>query len=401
MENIKGNFLDYNFDIFKPEILKVLSNIYNEKTNDIVHSLSYPTPIYTLRINTLKTDADEVISISTKNGIKFKKYHYGGYKPVDIIYYYPSIEKRKIEISKKIITVDKFAGESICQGANLYRPGVKDHNSFEKHEILTVVIAGKKKIPVAHIKANISSKELSQIDAGLVGTNIYPMFKAISIQDLEAFKLGYIYDQSLPAIITSKILDPKPDEFVIDMCAGPGGKTTHLAQIMENKGSILAIDRSNKKVSRIKDNLLRLGVENVTLKKLDSTKLEGYSADKILVDPPCSALGVRPKLFDETTITDIHNFSNYQKQFLRAAIENVKPRGIIVYSTCTLTLEENEFNVKFLIKEFGCQLMKQPIFIGSPGFLIDNDETPMNYCQRFSPYENKCPGFFIAKVKAP
>jgi 16S rRNA C967 or C1407 C5-methylase (RsmB/RsmF family) len=392
--------LDLNSDIFKPEILKILSNIYNEKANEIIHSLSYPTPIYTLRINTLKTDADEVISISEKNGIKLNKYHFGGYKPADIVYYCPSTEKRKIEILEKIITVDKFAGESICQGANLYRPGVKNYKSFEKNEILTVIIAGQKKIPVAHIKANISSKRLSEIDAGLVGTNIYPMYKAISIQDLEAFKLGYIYDQSLPAMITSKILDPKPNELVIDMCAGPGGKTTYLAQIMKNKGSILAIDRSNKKINRIKDNIIRLGVENVTLKRLDSTKLEGYSADKILVDPPCSALGVRPKLFDETTITDINNFSNYQKQFLTAAIENIKSRGIIVYSTCTLTLDENEFNVKFLIKEFGCQLMKQPIFIGSPGFLIDN-EIPMNYTQRFSPYKHNCPGFYIAKLKAP
>ena len=172
--------MDYdNSEIFKPEIMKLISNIYNDKAKDIINSLYHPTPIYTLRINTLKTDADEVISISNKNGIKLNKYHFGDYKPADIIYYSPSIEKRQIEISKKIITVDKFAGESICQGANLYRPGVKNYDSFEKQEILTVITAGQKKIPVAHIKANISSKELSKIDAGLVGTNIYPMFKAI------------------------------------------------------------------------------------------------------------------------------------------------------------------------------------------------------------------------------
>jgi len=388
----------YNFN---PEIIGLLRNIYKDRTTDILNSITTPTPLYTLRINTLKTDADEVLDLLKKEGLEFRKYEYKGLKFHEIIYYKIDSLRKEIKIYNKKIYVDKFTGESLCQGANLYRPGILKYEKFSENEILTAIaVINNLEIPVANLQTVIGSKEMRDMKKGLVAKNIEPIYQGISIHDLEVFKKGYVYDQSLPAILTSIILHPENDDFIIDMCAAPGGKTTHIAQLLKNKGQILAIDRSNKKIETIKNNLKRLDVKNVELLKMDSTKLEGYEADKILIDPPCSALGFRPKLADFTTKQDVLNFSRFQRQFINASMKNIKSKGYIVYSTCTLTLEENEWNIEYIIKKFGCKLVKQSIFIGHPGIKITKEDN-MELCQRFSPVDHLTPGFFIAKLQVP
>ncbi|MFX0138642.1 MAG: hypothetical protein ACFFDN_33680, partial [Candidatus Hodarchaeota archaeon] len=97
---------------------------------------------------------------------------------------------------------------------------------------------------------------------------------------------------------------------------------------------------------------------------------------------------------------DIINSAKYQKYFINIALKIVKPRGIIVYSTCTLSPEENELNVKYMIEKFRCKIVEQSIFIGSPGELTDNILN-YNLLQRFYPDLHKTSGFFIAKLEAP
>ncbi|MHA1268687.1 MAG: methyltransferase domain-containing protein [Candidatus Helarchaeota archaeon] len=389
------------FSNFHQDVINAIYKLYKNKTFNILRSLKRPTPIYVIRINTLKVKTKDVLNELKKEGLNFKLFEYKGVEIEEAIYYKIDKKKNKIKLQDKIIYVDKFSGESIAQGANLYRPGVKNFNKFNVDDELTVVSEiNNLKIPVANVRAVVSSKDLTNMNKGLIAKNIRPLYNGISIHDLEIFKKGYIYDQSLPAIITSKVLNPECNDFIIDLCAGPGGKTTHISQLMNNRGHILAIDRSNKKLERIKQNLKRLGVKNVELLKKDSTKLEGYEADKILIDPPCSALGTRPKLADFTTQKDIENFAKYQKQFIKSALKNIKSRGIIVYSTCTLSLEENEMNIDYMIKKFNCKLINQPIFIGSHGF-SSFVNYKMTLTQRFSPSKHSCPGFFIAKLLVP
>ena len=386
---------------FHYDIFYILSRLYKTNALKILQSLTVPSPLYTVRVNTLKINANELISLLKKEGLNFKKFQANGIEIPEIIYYDLSPKKKRIKILKKKIFVDKFTGESISQGANLFRPGIKRYDKFGEGEVLTVISEFNAfLIPVANVKSIISSNDLSIMGHGLIAKNIESIFSGISIQDLKVFQKGLIYDQSLPAIITSKILSPKKNDFIIDLCAAPGGKATHLSQLMENKGRILAIDRSNKKLDRIKEHIKRLGIKNIELKKIDSTKLEGYEADKILIDPPCSALGTRKKLANFTTKKDVENFARYQKKFIQSAIKNIRPGGTIVYSTCTFTLEENELNIEYMIKKFGCKLVNQPIYIGSPG-IISNSRLDMKLCQRFLPTEHQCQGFFIAKLIAP
>jgi len=384
---------------FNQEICNLLSKIYKNKTSKLFKTLSTPTPIYTIRINTLKTDAYSVINHLKSYNYKFYKFIIKSEIIPEIIYYKVKSKRRKIKIHDKKIFVDKYTAESVSQGANLYRPGIKKIDKFRKDDILTVLtkINGIE-IPVANIRAVKDSNEIMPLTHGLVGINIKSIYSGISIRDLDIYKKGYVYDQSLPAILTSRILNPKPDEFIIDMCASPGGKTTHIAQLMNNKGTILAIDRTKRKIKRLKENLERLGIKNVRLEVMDSTKLEGYDADRILIDPPCSALGVRPKLVDFTTLKDIKNFSKYQRAFIDSAVKNLRQGGILVYSTCTLTIEENEMNINYLIKKYNFKIIDQPFFIGINGIPIDNNNSLIK-TQRFCPIINKTPGYFIAKLK--
>ncbi|MDK2870588.1 MAG: methyltransferase [Pyrococcus sp.] len=143
----------------------------------------------------------------------------------------------------------------------------------------------------------------------------------------------------------------------------------------------------------MKNELERLGVKNVKLVQMDSRNLPelGIQADKILLDAPCTALGVRPKLWETRTPKDIEATARYQKHFINAAIKSLRRGGVLVYSTCTLSYEENEGNVKYMLKK-GLKLEEQKLFIGSPGIEI-------NKVQRFYPHKHKTQGFFIARLR--
>ena len=183
------------------------------------------------------------------------------------------------------------------------------------------------------------------------------------------------------------------------MCAAPGGKSTHIAQLMQNSGQILAVDRSRPRLKRLEEHIGRLGITNIEIKVGSSLDLpEKYHewADKVLIDPPCSALGVRPKL--SQIKKDISNLVNYQRQFLRAAIKYLKPNGTLVYSTCTLTTEENEENIKYLLEKIDGKIVEQPYFFGSTGESLVGLPN-WQKLQRFYPDIHDTPGYFIARIR--
>jgi 16S rRNA C967 or C1407 C5-methylase (RsmB/RsmF family) len=177
------------------------------------------------------------------------------------------------------------------------------------------------------------------------------------------------------------------------MAAAPGGKTSHIAQLMQNRGEIIAIDKSRNRLKKMKGELERLGVKNVKLIRMDSRRLPelGIEADKILLDAPCTALGIRPKLWEGRTPKDIEATARYQRAFIWAAIKSLRRGGVLVYSTCTLSYEENEANVRYMLGK-GLKLEEQSLFIGSSGMGMDE-------VQRFYPNRHLTQGFFIAKLR--
>jgi 16S rRNA C967 or C1407 C5-methylase (RsmB/RsmF family) len=193
-------------------------------------------------------------------------------------------------------------------------------------------------------------------------------------------------------------LDPKPDELIVDMNCAPGGKLSHISQLMYNSGKALGFDRNPQKIGKARQTLANLGCENAVLSIRDSRYLhrdmKDLEADRVLIDPPCSALGLRPKIYDFTTMARITALADYQKQFMKSASRIVKPGGVIVYSVCTFTTQECEEAVKFAEKVCGLQVVQQSLFLGSQG-LASYAPTSL-LCQRFHPHTHEI-GYFIAK----
>lgn len=172
------------------------------------------------------------------------------------------------------------------------------------------------------------------------------------IIDTDLFKEGYFYVQDLGSILVSSFLNPRKDSKVLDLCAAPGGKTTHLSEIMENTGEIVACDKSKGKVKIIKENAKRLGCKNISpiindARVLNEEFIEAF--DYVLVDAPCSGTGLyrkKPDIKWNKNIEDIKELSKIQLEILEKAKEYLKVNGFLLYSTCSLSKLENEDVIK-------------------------------------------------------
>lgn len=238
--------------------------------------------------------------------------------------------------------------------------------------------------------------------------------------------LYYLFFQNFPSIVCSKVLDPKPNDIVLDMCASPGNKTTHLAQLMEDKGLLIALDKSDRRVSVLKENVEKFGFQCIRCYTFDATKaisnanvktsnlsppFAEQTFDKILVDAPCSGLGNRPVLSTKMSQKMRDSFPKIQKRLLETALRLLKINGILVYSTCTVLEAENELNVAWLLQKFRGQIQLEtavPMFGGNGLPNTGLNDTERKMVQRFGPnlegsYEQNTfidsTGFFICKLR--
>jgi NOL1/NOP2/sun family putative RNA methylase len=177
------------------------------------------------------------------------------------------------------------------------------------------------------------------------------------LTDLDIYKQGHFYIQNLSSMLPALVLDPKSGEIILDLCAAPGSKTTQMATMMQNTGTIIANDRSRQRVFKLQANLKEQGVTNTKVMSNPGEilwkKYPNYF-DKVLVDVPCSMEG-RFLASDQETYRDwsakkVKLLSQSQKWLLRSAVTATKPGGTIVYSTCTLSPEENEEVLEWLLK---------------------------------------------------
>jgi len=227
-----------------------------------------------------------------------------------------------------------------------------------------------------------------------------------SIFTSNSFQVGEFAVQDEAAQLVGWHLNPKPGEFVLDACAGLGTKTGHLAQLMQNSGKIVAIDQKNEKLMQLRQEMERLGVSIVTTQALDLNRSlsvqslpTGFAQfDRVLLDAPCSGLGVLRRNPD-TKWTASGQFGRYQKRqikFLHHLAPYVKPSGVLVYSVCSTEPEENEAVIKgFLSKH--------------TDFCVDNDLRSLppfmeelagtNGSVKTFPHRNQMDGFFSIRLK--
>ena len=220
--------------------------------------------------------------------------------------------------------------------------------------------------------------------------------KGLDIAETKEYKEGKIIAQDVAAMMPALALSPRPGDTCVDVCAAPGGKTTQLAELMENKGKIYAFDIHPHKIDIINKNAQRMGIDIISAVCHDSTKLYKElfgKADKVLADVPCSGIGIISSKPDiKWNKDDISELPALQLGILKTASEYLKDGGELVYSTCTLIKEENEGVIEnFLAENKNFRLVK----IGIPSPVIgENGGFVTLY-----PNITKTSGFFIAKLK--
>ena len=180
-----------------------------------------------------------------------------------------------------------------------------------------------------------------------------------ALRDSALVTEGKIYIQNPSSWLPVIALDPKRGDRILDICAAPGGKTSHIAALQENSGEIIANDNSRARLLRLQANLTRLGT-NAECTLYDATRLTKYiepeSFDKILLDAPCSGEGLinldNPKSLDTWSVAHIRRLSELQKKLITQAWQLLKPGGTLVYSTCTMAPEENETVIDYLLRRY-------------------------------------------------
>lgn len=224
------------------------------------------------------------------------------------------------------------------------------------------------------------------------------------VTEIEGFSQGFFQIQDEAAQLVSQILDPKPGETVLDACAGLGGKACHIAQLMNNQGSVIAADLESHKLDSLEAEAQRLGIGNIRVKQMNLLKatIKDFDRyfDRVLLDAPCSGLGVMRRNPDtkwKRTLKDVLRLCAQQKKMLNAAANLVKPGGILLYAVCSCEPEENEQVITaFLQKRKDYSLDTTMEGIG----LLSN--TPLKTADHFFktyPEGHHMDGFFAARLK--
>jgi 16S rRNA (cytosine967-C5)-methyltransferase len=278
------------------------------------------------------------------------------------------------------------------------------------HEAAIEIMKQNNAIPplTARVNVNRATREqvLQRLESEGIGAVTFPhteegirLSSVSALQALHAWKDGLLYMQDASSMLAVHCLDARPGENALDVCAGPGGKATHIAALMKNDGKVYALDIHNHKIALIEENARRLGITIIEARKEDATAALAprYGGmDRVIADVPCSGLGVirrRADLKWRLRPEQIEGLARLQSEIIESAAQCVRPGGTLIYCTCTITREENagvvenflgrhpEFEVS---AEFPGELRK---YVKDGRFV------------QILPGDENMDGFFIAKLK--
>jgi 16S rRNA (cytosine967-C5)-methyltransferase len=245
----------------------------------------------------------------------------------------------------------------------------------------------------------LSSKGIECLDGKIEESLILKGYSMI--EKSEELNEGLFTIQDESSMLAVKVLNPEPGEKLLDLCSAPGGKATHMAQLMKNRGEITAFDIHEHKMKLINQNASRLGIDIIKTYLKDSSIYNDEFfeyADRILVDAPCSGLGLirkKPEIRWTVKPQDIVELQKIQMEILKNAAKYIKKGGILVYSTCTITQEENEDIIEMFLNE-NSNFKLENICDYIPES-IKADTCSCGYIKLF-PNVHKSDGFFIAKL---
>jgi len=370
----------YGIEIDEGLYRHLLEYLSDSEIDALFRSITTPPPRYYIRVNTAKTTPQELLKRLNSRGISIYSDEF-----FDDALWTPVEGPFQIPDAKKKVVVDKKAAESVMLGADLYAPGIIKTDRIKKGEEVNIVADNGK--VVAYGVAMSDSEEIMKTRQGLFVKVEKSLYKTPKIRELPEYRDGLFYSQSLPAIAVGHVVRFLNAATAIDLNAAPGGKTTHLAQMGIR---VTAVDRSRPKIAKMNSEITRLGLTAyVDILLHDSRYLDRdfprLKAHVALVDPPCTDLGVRPKLYHKATLETAKTLAKYQLQFLKTAL---KLAPYVVYSTCTITYVENEE----VIRKAKAEPLDAGLTIGAPGWGCPE-------CRRFLPHIHNTPGFFLALIR--
>lgn len=265
---------------------------------------------------------------------------------------------------------------------------------YSKQRLVTLRIntikSNKDYVKIKLQEAGIETEDVSWYEDGLIIKNA----REDEIKKLDIYENGEIYLQSLSSMLPPIILQPKAKENILDMAAAPGGKTTEIAALTQNKAFITACEKNKIRADRLKYNLQKQGVGCANVMLEDARKLSDFfSFDKILLDAPCSGSGTM-SVFDTGFNKElIDRSSKTQEELLKKALKILKKGGELVYSTCSILTQENEGVLRRVVQKSGAEIVPIEPLDGVPML-----PTRINGTLCVCPTE-LYEGFFVAKIK--
>jgi 16S rRNA (cytosine1407-C5)-methyltransferase len=296
--------------------------------------------------------------------------------------------------------IEKLYGKS---SAKKYEEFIKsDHSTYIR--VNTFKINRQQLQKILRDKYNISTQAISGFSNALkIFSNNNPIGKTIE------HIIGLYYIQNLSSMIPALVLNPTENDIVLDLCAAPGSKTTQLGELKNNKGTLIANEISANRVKMLVYNLDRMNIINTGVLHRKGewlSKIYQNYFDKILIDAPCSGLGIiqkKEEVFDWWSKEKAENLSELQTKLVVAGLKMLKTGGELVYSTCTLTVEENELMLNKILKKYPVEVLDINLPVKSyNGFTIYENEKlnfSLSKSKRILPWEIDSEGFFIIKLK--
>ena len=427
--------------------LHVRVNLLRTSRDDLLHDLSAALPGFQLAkhpvlfdvITIMRKPADDslepLIRLDTNRALKQGVERFN--------------ERRRLGIPSGEVFVDRVCGEAVLRGADIFVKGVRAASGgLDVGHRVTVYadLHGQLLRGAVHSGSTDGMRLLGVGVCCLERSAIFREESGLAIRmahvvdgdlpPLSQLSDGRLYVQSLPSLTVAHVLSARPGERVLDLCAAPGSKSTHVATnfLGHAAGSLLvACERNHGKLAKLAQLCKTLGLTCVEPTRADSTRLVGEeeekekdegaaappgaarrrkkggtrvpglafppeSFDRVLVDPPCSALGLRPRLVQASVAGDAFGTqAAYQLSFVWTAVRLLKVGGVLIYSTCTLAPEENEEQVAEMLARYPClTLVPAEPRVGSAGRTPALTDEQLRMVQRFEPSDGH-EGFFIAK----
>lgn len=405
-----------------------------DHVDDIVAALVMPPSQTTIRVNTLRNTRAHLLE---KLNAYLAAQRHGGLEPFvarphpllsDVVTIDVHGPLAVDELSAAVL-VDVGCGEAVLRGADIFVAGViaVSANVAEGADVSvyvqqygcqlrrgTKLKAGLLKSVGARLLGNGECvADLKRLvvgphtaGTGLTGLGVRMSRCIFSSPALRGVLEGDMFLQNLPSAVVGHCMQPlRPGMRVLDMCAAPGGKTTHLSAL-QPEATIVAVDKSSRRLALVQGLATQLGARNVQTVQMSATdvlaRFGAESFDAVLLDPPCSALGLRPRLNWGVTVRDLLSMAKLQRQMLDVAHAVLRPGGRLVFSTCTINVKENEENVAFALRAFPqLRLEPLPVDVGVPGVRVKGlSEGDARLMRRFDPATEEGAtsiGFFIAR----